>query len=253
MAEERLQKILSKAGISSRRAAEKMITEGRVSVNRTVITVLGTKANPDRDEIRVDGKLVSLEAEKVYLMLHKPQGYVTTLNDPEGRSIVTDLLAGIEERVYPVGRLDYHSEGLLILTNDGEFAHRLQHPRYGIPKTYRVKVERPLRTAEMKAFERGIDLLDGRFVPVELRLEKTNRGSAWLRMVIVDGRNRVIRRAFEAIGHPVTRLIRVAIADVSLGDLREGAWRPLTPREVERLVTLAGRATDQKKLSKKLS
>ncbi len=167
MALERLQKILSRAGVASRRAGEKMIAEGRISVNGAVVTEPGTKADPERDEIRVDGRLVSLETEKLYIALHKPPGYVTTLSDPQGRPIVTDLLTGVAERVYPVGRLDYDSEGLLILTNDGEFAQRLQHPRYGIPKTYRVKVEGNLTKGELKALEDGIDLPDGRFAPVE--------------------------------------------------------------------------------------
>lgn len=240
MAVERLQKILSRAGIASRRAGEKMISEGRISVNRTVVTEPGTKADPKRDEIRVDGRLISLETEKIYLALHKPAGYVTTLSDPQGRPIVTDLLAGVAERVYPVGRLDYDSEGLLILTNDGEFAQRLQHPRYGIPKTYRVKVEGNLTRGELKALEAGIDLPDGRFAPADVHLEKTNRASTWLAITITDGRNRVIRRAFDSIGHSVARLVRTAVADLPLGSLREGSWRMLEQREVDRLLALAG-------------
>jgi 23S rRNA pseudouridine2605 synthase len=239
MTEERLQKILSKAGIASRRAAETMIAEGRVSVNRAVVSTPGTKADPDRDEIRVDGRLVLLDTEKIYLMLHKPQGYVTTMNDPEGRPIVTDLLTGISQRVYPVGRLDFNSEGLLILTNDGEFANKLQHPRYGIPKTYRVKVEGSLQKGEIRAIEKGIDLPDGRFAPLNFRLEKTNPKSSWFCLTICDGRNRIVRRAFESIGHCVTRLIRTAVADLSLDSVREGAWRMLTPREVEKLLLMA--------------
>jgi len=215
------------------------MTQGRIRVNGLVVTEPGTKADPERDEIRVDGRLVSLEAERIYLMLHKPQGYVTTLSDPQGRPIVTDLLNGVMERVYPVGRLDYDSEGLLILTNDGEFAQRLQHPRYRIPKTYRVKVEGTLLKGELKALENGIDLPDGRFTPADIRLEKTNRGSTWLALTITDGRNRVIRRAFESLGHCVARLVRVAVADLSLDSLREGSWRMLNPREVARLLALA--------------
>jgi 23S rRNA pseudouridine2605 synthase len=249
MAEARLQKILSEAGISSRRAAEKMIAEGRISVNRIVVTVPGKKADPQKDEIRVDGRLVSLETEKIYLILHKPKGYVTTLSDPQGRPIVTDLLSGVAARVYPVGRLDYDSEGLLVLTNDGEFAQRLQHPRFGIPKTYRIKVEGRFPKGELKALEKGIDLSDGRFVPVGIRLEKTNPGSTWLTLTMTDGRNRVIRRAFDSIGHSVTRLVRVAVADVTLASLSEGAWRMMTRREVERLLTLAGSRKEVKKLS----
>jgi 23S rRNA pseudouridine2605 synthase len=244
--EERLQKILSRAGVSSRRAAEKMIAEGRISVNKTVVVEPGTKADPGKDEIRLDGRLISLETERIYLMLHKPKGYVTTLSDPQGRPIVTDLLNGVASRVYPVGRLDYDSEGLLILSNDGEFAQRLQHPRYRVPKTYRVKVEGHLLKGELKALENGIDLPDGRFAPTEIHLEKTNPRSTWLTLTLTDGRNRVIRRAFDSLGHPVARLVRVAVADITLASLPEGGWRLLTTREVERLLLLAGSRKTEK-------
>lgn len=244
--EERLQKILSQAGVSSRRAAEKMIAEGRISVNRAVATEPGTKADPEKDEIRVDGRLISCERERIYLLLNKPRGVVTTLSDPQGRPVVADLLGGVTERVFPVGRLDYDSEGLLILTNDGEFSQCLQHPRYRIPKTYRVKVEGRLLKGELQALEKGIDLADGRFSPAGVLLEKTNRGSSWLRITITDGRNRVIRRAFESIGHPVVRLVRVAVADIALGSLREGTLRLLTPKEVDRLLVLASSRKPEK-------
>jgi len=240
MMEQRIQKILSQAGISSRRAAEKMIAEGRIRVNGIVVTERGTKADFRRDEIRVDGRLICCEMERIYIVLHKPKGYVTTLHDPQGRPIVTDLIGGIPERLFPVGRLDYDSEGLLILTNDGEFSQRLQHPRYGLPKDYRVKVEGNLRRSELQNLEKGIDLPDGRFAPANVLLEKTNRGSAWLRLTLMDGRNRVIRRAFEALGHPVCRLIRVAVGDVTLKAVPEGAWRMLTRSEVDRLLQQTG-------------
>jgi 23S rRNA pseudouridine2605 synthase len=239
--EERLQKIISRAGIASRRAAEQLIAEGRVSLNGVAAILPGMKADPERDEIRVDGRLISCETERVYLMLHKPPGYVTTLNDPQGRPIVTDLLLGVAERVFPVGRLDYDSEGLLLLTNDGDFAQRLQHPRYGIAKRYRVKVTGQLLPATLKTLERGIDLPDGLFAPADVRLEKTNRGSTWISLTISDGRNRVIRRAFESLGHDIARLVRVAVADLPLGSLDPGAWRYLTPREVEGLRGWSGR------------
>jgi 23S rRNA pseudouridine2605 synthase len=248
--EERLQKILSRAGISSRRAAEKMMAEGRISVNGTVAVEPGTKADPARDEIRVDGRLISLEAESVYLILHKPKGYMTTMKDPQGRPIVTDLLSGMETRVYPVGRLDYDSEGLLILTNDGEFAQRLLHPRYGIPKTYRIKVEGHLNKDELKALERGILLDDGRFAPQAMQVDKTNPRSTWLTVTLTSGRNRVIRRAFDSMGHSVTRLIRVAIADIVLAPLKEGTWRLLNPREVGQLMALTGNRKRQKSMKK---
>jgi 23S rRNA pseudouridine2605 synthase len=237
---ERLQKILSQAGIASRRAAEQMIAEGRISVNGSTITEPGTKADAARDEIRVDGRLISCDTERIYILLHKPQGVVTTLSDPQGRPIVTDLLEGLTERVFPVGRLDYDSEGLLILTNDGEFSQRLQHPRYGIPKTYRVKVEGNPGKNEIQLLANGIDLPDGRFVPISVSLEKKNRESAWLRMTISEGRNRVIRRAFDSLGHSVCRLVRIAVGDLTLEGVSEGAWRRLTPMEVKRLLTQAG-------------
>jgi 23S rRNA pseudouridine2605 synthase len=235
--EERIQKILSQAGVTSRRAAEKMIAERRISINGVVVTEPGTKADGRKDEIRVDGRLISCEAtERLYILLHKPQGVVTTLADPQGRPIVTDLLEGVTERVFPVGRLDYDSEGLLILTNDGDFSQRIQHPRFKIPKTYRVKVSGNPGQKEIQLLEKGIDLPDGRFAPTDVRLEKTNRESAWLRLTITDGRNRVIRRAFEAMGYPINRLVRIAVGDITLEGVREGDWRLLTPREVDRLL-----------------
>lgn len=238
---ERLQKIIAGAGITSRRAAETLITEGRVSVNGVVVRELGSKADPTRDEIRVNGRLISTEVSRVYLMLNKPSGYVTTLKDPEGRPIVTDLLAGIEERVFPVGRLDYDSEGLLILTNDGDFSQKLQHPRHRIPKTYLVKVRGGLTRRELGEIEKGVELEDGIFAPTEMRVEKTNPKSTWVRLTIHEGRNRVIRRLFDAVGHPVARLIRTGIGEVQLGNLKEAEFRPLKKREVEQLLSRASR------------
>jgi 23S rRNA pseudouridine2605 synthase len=234
--EERLQKILANAGLASRRAAEKMVADGRISVNGVVVRQQGIRADIGRDEIRVDGKLVSFETEKVYIVLNKPAGYVTTLNDPQGRPIVTDLLKGVSERVFPIGRLDYDSEGLLFLTNDGDFAQRLQHPRYQVPKTYRVKVEGRLNRIELQGLEKGIDLPDGRFAPSMIVAERFNPKSTWLRLTIHDGRNRVIRRAFDSIGHSVARLIRVSFGDITLETLGEGEWRSLSHAEIGKLV-----------------
>jgi 23S rRNA pseudouridine2605 synthase len=232
---ERLQKIIAASGISSRRVAEKIILQGRVTINDAVVRRLGSKADIDADEIRVDGKLILPEVSKVYLMLHKPRGYVTTLNDPERRAVVTDLLHGISERIFPVGRLDYDSEGLLLLTNDGSFSQRMQHPRFKIPKTYMAKIDGNLTKNEVRALSEGIKLPDGNFRPENLQIIRTNRKSSWLALTIAEGRNRLIRRGLESLGHPVVRLIRTSIADISLGNMKAGTFRHLTRKEVQHL------------------
>jgi len=234
--EERLQKIIAAAGICSRRAAEELILAGKVQVNDRVVRQLGAKADPGRDEIRVDGRLISTEVERVYLMLNKPAGYVTTLKDPEGRPIVTDLLRDVPERVFPVGRLDYDSEGLLLLTNDGGFAERIQHPRYAIPRTYLVKVRGRVTRKDIQALISGIELEDGPFTVDGVQEEKSNEKSQWLRITISEGRNRIIRRAMEALGHPVARLIRIAVGNLELGSLKPGEYRRLRRRDVEGLL-----------------
>ena len=246
--QDRLQKIIARAGIVSRRTAEQYILEGRVSVNRKVVTQLGAKADPGRDEIRVDGRLIPTRVEKLYLMLHKPQGYVTSLKDPEGRPIVTDLLRNVRQRVYPVGRLDYDSEGLLILTNDGDFAQCLQHPRHEIRKTYLVKVRGSPTPKALRLLQEGVDLEDGLFVPRAIRQEKTNPKSSWFQITVSEGRNRVIRRAFDVLGHPVQRLIRIAMGNLMLGDLAGGEYRPLTKREIEGLLSRARNKKDKNSL-----
>ncbi len=236
---ERLQKIIASSGISSRRTAEKMITEGRVTVNNAVVRQLGAKADIDEDEIRVDGKLILLEESKVYMMLNKPRGYVTTLHDPQGRPVVADLLFGVSERIFPVGRLDYDSEGLLFMTNDGDFSLKIQHPRFMIPKTYVVKIEGNLTSGDIKMLQDGIKLKDGKFKPVSFHILKTNRKSCWFALTIAEGRNRLIRRVFESLGHTVIRLIRTAIADINLGSMKVGASRHLTRKEVQHLLSFS--------------
>ena len=235
--EERLQKIIARAGAASRRAAEDMITQGRVAVNGVTARLLGIKADPDKDEIRIDGKLIAPRPAKIYLALNKPRGYVTSLRDPEGRRIVADLLTEVPDRLFPVGRLDYDSEGLLLLTNDGDFAYRIEHPRFRISKTYRVKVAGRLTGREVSRLTEGIPLDDGDFQPTGVRVEKINRGSCWLILTVTEGRKRIIRRGFAAIGHPVLRLVRVGIADIRLGELKEGQYRYLAKREVQGLLT----------------
>jgi 23S rRNA pseudouridine2605 synthase len=236
---ERLQKIIASAGITSRRNAEKMIVDGRVTVNHAVVKQLGAQADIEKDEIRVDDKLIFVEVSKTYLMLNKPRGYVTTLNDPEKRPIVTDLLPGISDRVFPVGRLDYDSEGLLLMTNDGNFTQKLQHPRFRISKTYEVKINGHLRDHDLQSLLQGIQLEDGKFKPDHIQVIKKSPRSTWLTLTISEGRNRLIRRGFEALGRSVVRLLRVSVADLHLGNLKTGTYRHLTREEVKKLLSFS--------------
>ncbi|HOF04700.1 MAG TPA: pseudouridine synthase [Syntrophales bacterium] len=229
---ERLHKFLAGAGISSRRAAEEMIRQGRVSVNEQTVREMGFRVRPG-DEIRVDGLLVGPRPERVYLMLNKPRGYVTTLNDPQGRPIVTDLIPEHAGRVFPVGRLDYESEGLLLLTNDGDWAYRLQHPRFRQEKTYLIKLKGNPSASLRQRLEKGWDLDDGPFRPVRYQIGKVNNKSWWLEITINEGRNRILRRAFAQIQMPVVRLIRTAVGRLTLAGLAEGQSRFLTPQEAE--------------------
>lgn len=233
---ERLQKIIASAGIDSRRHAEALIKAGRVSVNGQVITEMGVKADPEKDVIRVDGNTISLEKTLYYIVLHKPAEYVTTMSDPQKRPTVVDLTRDIPERVYPIGRLDYESSGLLLLTNDGDFAQKIQHPRFEVPKTYRVKISGRLSKEELKQIAGGIPLPDGIFKPENLRVEKVNDKSTWLQLTLREGKNRVIRRGFEAAGRQVTRLVRESIGNITLAGLKEGQWRNLTSREINQLL-----------------
>lgn len=238
---ERLQKIIARSGIASRRFAEGMIKSGRVSVNDRIVTMPGTKANSTKDKIRVDGKLISTDASFVYVMVNKPKGYITALRDPQERPIVTDLLDGVQERIFPVGRLDYDSEGLLLMTNDGDFAYRIQHPKFGVSKTYRVKIRGEITGQVIATINRGINLHDGYFKPLHTVFEKMNRKSCWLRITVTEGRNRIIRRFFDSINLPVVRLIRIAVGELELGDLREGKHRYLNRREVKKLLNAQNR------------
>ena len=245
--EERLQKIIARAGAASRRAAEDMIAQGRVAVNGVTARLLGSKADPDKDEIRIDGKLIAPRPEKIYLAMNKPRGYVTSLRDPEGRRIVADLLTEIPDRLFPVGRLDYDSEGLLLLTNDGDFSYRIEHPQFRVSKTYRVKVAGRITGREVRRLTEGIPLDDGDFQPTSVRVEKINRGSCWLILTVTEGRNRLIRRGLAALGHSVERLVRTGIADIRIGDLKEGQYRYLAKREVQGL--LSARAAKKEETS----
>ena len=232
---ERLQKIISQAGIASRREAERIILDGRVAVNGVVVTELGTKADADKDRITVDGKPVRIETRKLYLLLYKPVGYMTTMKDPEGRPIVTDLLKGIKERVYPVGRLDYNTEGLLLLTNDGALANRLAHPSHEVDKGYLVRVRGMVTAAQLNHLAAGVDLEDGRTAPAQVSLVRESEQNCWISITIHEGRYRQVRRMCEAVGLTVVRLKRSRYGFMEIGELKPGQYRLLTPAEVERL------------------
>jgi len=242
---ERLQKILSQAGVASRRASEQLMLEGRVSVNGTTVRELGTKADPAHDDIRVDGRRVRVAHHHRYLLLNKPKGYVTTRSDPQHRPTVLDLLKGVNEYVYPVGRLDFDSEGLLLLTNDGELAARLTHPRHGVRRVYEAHVLGIPDTHDLNRLAGGI-VIDGRRTePAEVKLAPHDRRATEASVIITvhEGRNRQVRRMCESIGHPVTRLRRIAIGPIKDATLKPGRWRELTADEVARLRDAVSRTT----------
>lgn len=232
---ERLQKILSRAGVASRRAAERLMTEGRVSVNHVTVRELGTKADPAHDDIRVDGRRIALPDRHLYLLLNKPAGYVTTRSDPQRRPTVLDLLPGIREYVYPVGRLDFDSEGLLLLTNDGTLAAQLTHPRHGVPRVYEARVLGVPDERDLARLTRGIALDGHKTAPARIERIRCVGDRTTLRITLREGRNRQVRRMCEAIGHPVEHLRRVAIGSIRDPQLPLGASRSLTEDEVARL------------------
>lgn len=239
---DRLQKILSAAGVTSRRAAEGLMLEGRVSVNGAVVRELGTKADPEHDDIRVDGRRIAVREPLRYLLLNKPRGYVTTVVDPQRRPTVIDLLRGIRERVYPVGRLDYDSEGLLLLTNDGELTARLTHPRHGVERLYEARVRGVPERRILDRLAQGV-VLDGRrtaAATVRPGPAPARDDQAVILIGIREGRNRQVRRMCEAVGHPVVRLRRIAIGPIRDERLRPGTFRDLTAAEVEKLKRAAG-------------
>jgi 23S rRNA pseudouridine2605 synthase len=234
MAQERLQKILSQAGVASRRQAEKIMTEGRVTVNGVVITELGSKADLETDHIKVDGKLLRAPKHLVYIALHKPHSTVTTVTDPERRTTVMELLRGVKERVYPVGRLDYHSEGLLLLTNDGDLANRIMSAHSHLPKTYLVKVTGALTTEEEVKFREGVPLMGRRTLPAGLKMIHRAE-NPWYEVKLVEGRNNQIRTMFKHFGKLVEKLKRVRIGPLDLGSLKPGEFRHLTDEEIKKL------------------
>jgi len=238
MTEIRLQKVIASSGMTSRRKAEQLIESGRVSVNGDLVTVLGTKVDPLEDEILVDGELIVPVTKKRYLAFNKPRAVLVAASDPQGRTTIFDMLSKIAsvqgvDRVFHVGRLDYMTEGLLLLTNDGDLANSLTHPSREVPRTYRVKVKGVLDKAALARLRSGITLEDGPACPTAARVVKRNRATVWLETTFTEGRNRLVRRIFAALGHPVLRLIRIKYGGVRLGNLRAGQARELTPGEID--------------------
>lgn len=251
----RLQKVLARAGVSSRRGGEALITAGRVRVNDRVVTELGVRVDPTVDRVTVDGRAIELEAP-VYLVMNKPDGVVCSAEGPtddRGRPTVLSLLQGVSERVYPIGRLDYHTRGVLLLTNDGDLAARLTHPRHKVPKTYHAKFQGQLPAEILDSLMQGVTLEDGtRTRPLaEMSIVRETQTNTWAQLTLTQGLYRQVRRMGEAVGRPVLKLIRVSFAGVTADGLREGQWRRLREDEVEHLRQMAGTAEPAKRRRKR--
>lgn len=251
--EERLQKLIAAAGLASRRHAEQMITAGEVSVNGQVVTELGTRADPAKDHIKVRGRLINtlLEThEKIYILLYKPRGYLTSLSDTEGRPVVIDLLPPNLGRVHPVGRLDFNTEGLLILTNDGELTNFITSARNQVAKVYEVKVKGVPPVDAIARLRRGITIDGERTASSEITLRGTTETNAWYEVILHEGRNQQIRKMFDAIGHSVLKLRRIAIGPLRDERLAPGQWRPLETREVKEILRSGEKSKGQKSAAK---
>ena len=238
MSEERLQKLISRAGLMSRREAENFITAGRVTVDGKIIDILGARADIEKNKICVDGKELQFDAEKIYLLLNKPEGFLSTAKDKRGRLTVMDLVKNISARVYPCGRLDLNSAGLILMTNDGELMNALLHPKFKIPKTYRLKVEGELTAEKISQLCAGIELEDGVTAPAEINLIYADKNSATLEITIREGRNRQIRRMLAAVGCNVKNLTRIKFAFLTLDGIESGKYRRLTSKEIKKLYKL---------------
>lgn len=236
----RINRILSLSGIASRRKSDELIGAGRVKLNGRIIRKLGVRAIWGHDSIKVDGKEIPEPSDRNYLMLNKPFGYISSLNDPAGRPIVSDLLRNVKQRVYPVGRLDFDSLGLLLFTDDGEWSHRLTHPRYHIPKTYKITVKDRVSHDVLGTLRKGVMLEDGRSGPCKATLLKQDERESILRLTITRGRSRMIRRMLEAVGHTVVHLIRTGFGNLELGSLKIGGYRYLETDEVLSMKKIVG-------------
>jgi len=232
--QERLQKLIARAGLASRRQAEEWIREGRVTVNNRVARI-GESADARNDQIRLDGVPLKRQEQKVTVLLNKPRGYVCSLNDPQGRMLVTELVKDVPERLFPVGRLDYNSEGLLLLTNDGDLSHALSHPGKEIEKTYLVKVRGQLRPRMAEQMRSGITLDDGLTLPAKVSHIRSSGSNCWFEVTLKEGRNRQVRRMCEFFGLVVVRLKRIKVGFLTLEGVRSGTWRPLQSAEIARL------------------
>ncbi|MCM1363893.1 MAG: rRNA pseudouridine synthase [Faecalibacterium sp.] len=241
----RLQKFLSECGVASRRKSEELIEQGRVKVNGSVASI-GDKVNPKKDTVLVNGKKVIKQKDKTYIMLHKPRGFITTMSDELDRKCVVELISDVPGRVYPVGRLDRDSEGMLLFTNDGEFANAMTHPRKHVPKTYRVTVRPAVTEEQLTALTQGIIIDDRKTAPAEVRVVTKEENRVVLEVILYEGRNRQIRKMCEEIGLEVARLKRTAIGSVKLGMLKQGDWRNLTDDEVRKLMLAAGMVREKK-------
>jgi 23S rRNA pseudouridine2605 synthase len=244
MSQERLQKILAHAGVASRRKCEVLIEEGRVTVNGRVVRELGSKADLAEDVIQVDGQTVREEQDKVYYVLYKPAGCVTTLSDPEGRTTIKRYLEGIPERVYPVGRLDYDVEGALIVTNDGQLAFSMMHPRFGVRRTYLAKVHGVPEPAQIERLLKGVRLEDGRARALEASLHSRTPKNTWVRVVVAEGRQHLVKRLMEAVGAPVQKLYRADYGGVGVAGMRPGEVREMTKAEIELLRSQSGKKAE---------
>jgi 23S rRNA pseudouridine2605 synthase len=243
---QRINRILSEAGLASRRKADELIRSGRVMFNGKILRELGTKAEWGKDSIKLDGREIPGPEEKIYLILNKPFGYVCTLNDPQGRPIVTDLLKDVPQRIYPVGRLDFDSMGLLLLTNDGDFSFQLTHPRYHIPRTYKVTVQGIVTEKNLDTLKAGIELEDGFISTSSAALIGRQGEKSLVRLTIAQGRNRIVRRIIEALGYSVVHLVRIGFGSLELGNLKVGKYRQLEPGEINELMEMTSQ-TGRKK------
>ncbi len=238
---QRINRILAEAGLASRRKADELISSGRVMLNGRILMEPGAKAEWGKDSIMLDGREIPGPEEKIYLMLNKPFGYVCTLSDPRGRPIVIDLLKDVPQRVYPVGRLDFDSMGLLLLTNDGDFSFRLTHPRFHIPRTYKVTVSGTVTEKDINAIKAGLELEDGFISASGAAIIGRQGEKSIVRITIAQGRNRIIRRMMEALGHSVVHLVRIGFGSLELGDLKVGRYRGLEPGEIKELMEMTSR------------